>query len=160
MNWEALGASGEIVGALIVIVSVIYLALQVRQNTATSRSEVMGTISIELAKQYEAWGSDQRSCELFHKIVYEDYRRADFSDTDMVSISFLIISRLYLYEAAYRSYREGILSESEFLPMMSSKMWNLPFVIDSWPTYVIEFSPDFVAYMEDAFETLANARSE
>ena len=112
MNWEALGASGELVGALLVIVSVIYLAQQVRQNTATSRSEVMGTISIEMAKQYEAWGSDQRSSELFHKIVYEDYRRADFSDTDMTSMSFLVISRVYLYEAAYRSYREGILTES------------------------------------------------
>lgn len=160
MNWEALGASGELVGALLVIVSVIYLAQQVRQNTATSRSEVMGTISIEMAKQYEAWGSDQRSSELFHKIVYEDYRRADFSDTDMTSMSFLVISRLYLYEAAYRSYREGILTESEFLPMMASKMWSMPFLIDSWPIYVMEFSPDFVAYMEETFETLANARSE
>ena len=33
MNWEAIGAVGEIVGALGVIVTLAYLATQVRQNT-------------------------------------------------------------------------------------------------------------------------------
>ena len=38
MNWEALGAIGEIVGALAVIATLIYLALQIRQNTAALAS--------------------------------------------------------------------------------------------------------------------------
>jgi hypothetical protein len=33
MNWDAIGAIGEIIGAIAVVVSLIYLALQVRQNT-------------------------------------------------------------------------------------------------------------------------------
>lgn len=33
MNWEALGALGEIVGATAVIGSLVYLAIQLRQNT-------------------------------------------------------------------------------------------------------------------------------
>ena len=33
MNWEAIGAIGEILGAAGVIVSVTYLAIQIRQNT-------------------------------------------------------------------------------------------------------------------------------
>lgn len=33
MNWEAIGAIGELIGALVVVVSVLYLAVQVRQNT-------------------------------------------------------------------------------------------------------------------------------
>ncbi len=34
MNWGAAGAIGEIVGALAVVISLVYLAIQVRQNTA------------------------------------------------------------------------------------------------------------------------------
>jgi len=34
MNWDAAGALGEIVGALAVVISLAYLAIQVRQNTA------------------------------------------------------------------------------------------------------------------------------
>ena len=35
MNWEAVSAIGEIVGALAVFVTLIYLAIQIRQNTIT-----------------------------------------------------------------------------------------------------------------------------
>jgi hypothetical protein len=37
MNWDALGAIGEIVGAAGVIASLIYLAIQVRQGTKATR---------------------------------------------------------------------------------------------------------------------------
>ena len=33
MNWDALGASAELLGAIAVIISVVYLAFQIRQNT-------------------------------------------------------------------------------------------------------------------------------
>ena len=37
MNWEAIGAIGELIGAVVVIVSVLYLAAQIRQNTEQAR---------------------------------------------------------------------------------------------------------------------------
>ena len=33
MNWEAIGTIGEILGAFVVIVTLFYLAMQIRQNT-------------------------------------------------------------------------------------------------------------------------------
>ena len=33
MNWEAIGAVGETVGALAVLLTLVYLAMQIRQNT-------------------------------------------------------------------------------------------------------------------------------
>ena len=38
MNWDAIGAVGELLGALAVIVTLGYLAAQIRQNTRTVRS--------------------------------------------------------------------------------------------------------------------------
>ena len=37
MNWEAIGAIGEVAGALVVIISVLYLARQVRLSTEQSQ---------------------------------------------------------------------------------------------------------------------------
>ncbi|MEQ8694611.1 MAG: hypothetical protein RIC85_04730 [Gammaproteobacteria bacterium] len=37
MNWEAISAIGEVVGTLVVIVSVLYLARQVKQSTEQSQ---------------------------------------------------------------------------------------------------------------------------
>lgn len=39
MNWEAIGAVGEIIGAMAVVLSLIYLAIQVRQNSNMARAE-------------------------------------------------------------------------------------------------------------------------
>jgi hypothetical protein len=33
MNWEAIGAIGEVVGAVVVIITLVYLTIQLRQNT-------------------------------------------------------------------------------------------------------------------------------
>ena len=46
MNWDAAGAIGEIIGALAVFLTLIYLALQIRQNTkAVQASAVDASIS-------------------------------------------------------------------------------------------------------------------
>ena len=46
MNWEALGAIGEIVGAIAVVVTLVYLATQIRQNTkAVQAASVDSSIS-------------------------------------------------------------------------------------------------------------------
>ena len=39
MNWEAISAVGEIVGAIAVVASLIYLAIQVRQSKASGERE-------------------------------------------------------------------------------------------------------------------------
>jgi len=41
MNWDAVGAIGEMTGALAVVTSVIYLAFQVRANTRASMVDVV-----------------------------------------------------------------------------------------------------------------------
>lgn len=41
MNWDAIGAVGEIVGALAVFLTLVYLALQIRQNTSAVRASAL-----------------------------------------------------------------------------------------------------------------------
>ena len=44
MNWEALSAIGEIVGAGAVLITLIYLAVQMRQNTASVQASIRQAI--------------------------------------------------------------------------------------------------------------------
>ena len=41
MNWEAIGAIGEIIGALAVFLTLAYLAVQIRQNTNAVRAAAL-----------------------------------------------------------------------------------------------------------------------
>lgn len=47
MNWEAIGSTAEVIGALGVIVSLMYLAMQIRNQNRQSRLDVVN----ELARQ-------------------------------------------------------------------------------------------------------------
>jgi len=53
MNWDAIGAVGEVVGALAVVVTLLFLSLQLRQNTRTVRnayrSQMAETVSNSIA---------------------------------------------------------------------------------------------------------------
>ena len=51
MNWDAIGAIGEVAGALVVIVTLIYLSRQVRNNLIESRLAAVH----ELSATYTAW---------------------------------------------------------------------------------------------------------
>lgn len=42
MNWDAIGAIGEVVGALAVVISLVYLALQIRQNSRQVEEQIRG----------------------------------------------------------------------------------------------------------------------
>ena len=57
MNWEAIGAIGETLGAVAVVVSLLYLAAQIRQNSrivkGASAQAITQTIQSELR-----WSSD------------------------------------------------------------------------------------------------------
>jgi len=46
MNWNAIGAVGEIVGTLAVVVSLVYLALQIRTQNTQSKLAAKHEISV------------------------------------------------------------------------------------------------------------------
>ena len=46
MNWEAIGAIGEIIGATAVVVSLVYLAGQIRTQNRQNRTAAMHEISM------------------------------------------------------------------------------------------------------------------
>ncbi|MEQ8693880.1 MAG: hypothetical protein RIC85_00935 [Gammaproteobacteria bacterium] len=62
MNWDAIGAVGEIVGALAVVVSLIYLASQIRQSTAEERRQaLLATVSNFVQKYEDATATPERA---------------------------------------------------------------------------------------------------
>ena len=48
MNWDAIGATGEWAGALAVVTSLIYLAIQVRQSNRQTQSSAEVALSVSV----------------------------------------------------------------------------------------------------------------
>ena len=54
MNWDAIGAIGEIIWAAAVIITLGYLAIQIRQGTDLARTQYH-TNSVQNLKSYQHW---------------------------------------------------------------------------------------------------------
>ena len=74
MNWDAIVAIVEIVGLLAVVVSLIYLAIQVRQNsqlinqnTFVARSAMVHETSVFYARFFELIAENSELASIFHR---------------------------------------------------------------------------------------------
>lgn len=121
MNWEAIGAVGEIIGALAVFMTLVYLAIQIRQNTKAVQSSALDSAfnrisglrhslseNPELAQLYLKGGKDPASLDeieltryriMLHNMfmsqsnIYFQTKLADLS-TDTWDSQISVISRV------------------------------------------------------------------
>lgn len=147
MNWEAIGAVGETVGALAVIASLIYLAIQVKHANSLGRSSArqavsqmnIDTLGASLDPQVlsiasmKATAGDELSAE-----EYSNYIR-------------WIWMRLRVLENAYYQHLAGLLDYNEWQGHSMHLITHLgPGSIAGsiWETASRAYSKDFVAEVD------------
>jgi len=67
MNWEAIGAIGEVVGAVAVLATLIYLARQIHQYTSALRSTATQAAHDQAANVYYLLCSDPEMAGIFRR---------------------------------------------------------------------------------------------
>jgi hypothetical protein len=108
MNWEAVGAIGEIIGALAVIVTLIYLSAQVRQNTKASRLAAIQAASENSSRFSEMIAADPELSEL----VWRGMREPDSLDAAETR-RFIAAWNVFMRREAvsFYLYKEGVMPE-------------------------------------------------
>ena len=80
MNWEATGAIGETIGALAVFLTLIYLAMQIRQNTNTVQASAVDASISRVTSVRQSIFENAEVAEIYVKgLVPEGYRNPLFS---------------------------------------------------------------------------------
>ena len=65
MNWEAIGAVGETVGAAAVFLTLAYLALQIRQNTKATQASAVDSSITEVNRIRQAVFESEELVEIY-----------------------------------------------------------------------------------------------
>lgn len=104
MNWEAVSALGQIVGAIAVVVSVIYLALQVRSNARQTRLASMRTMSDAFNGFLQGLAGNPQMGDLWYRGV-TDYK--SIQGGDLPRFNALIDHLFRIYEDMYYQKLEG-----------------------------------------------------
>ena len=87
MNWDAIGAVGEIIGAAAVVVSVFYLAAQVRKQTDEERLSATRELSELFLVTIGSVQEDKEFAEIYLRAV-KDYDSVENADRIRVAFFF------------------------------------------------------------------------
>jgi len=128
MNWEAISAISEIVGAAAVVVSLIYVAAQIRQNTKMMRSAAKHSIT-ETSQNFIYTAID-RSEEWVKLTTGEDPSTPD----EDARMSLLVRAMLRGFESQCYQYESGLLEEDEWCALRATikDLCSLPGMSRYW----------------------------
>ena len=108
MNWDAIGAIAESLGAFGVILSVLYLAYEVRSNTHTMRADA-GTRSQMEWSRYNIMISEHRDRDAIVRFFDPNEKLENFSEQERVAITFTMRAFAQQTEAQYFQYQAKML---------------------------------------------------
>lgn len=105
MNWDAIGATAELLGAFGVIASLIYLALQIRQNTESVRMASHHGVADQFQQTNLALVREPQIAELLTRGLPDS---STLSDLDRVRFEGFLLSIFRTYEELYQLHRKGL----------------------------------------------------
>jgi hypothetical protein len=108
MNWEALGAIGEIVGAVAVVLTLGYLAVQIRQNTRSARASTSYHSTTRASAITTAIAQQKDLAHLFRTGLAGLDQLED--DDDRIRFVMLLSTMLREFDDLFFQYRVGNLS--------------------------------------------------
>ena len=108
MNWDAISAVGEIVGAAAVVVSLIYLAIQVRQNTNTLRADAGTQAQMEWSR-FNQMISQHPERDTLTRFFEPNQKLKNFNDKEVTGLTFMMRAFAQQVEAQYFQYQAKLL---------------------------------------------------
>ena len=100
----------EIFGVFAIVISLVYLALQVRQNTRTTRLETMQVISTEFNNFYDVLASNRELADIWHRGT-SDFHSLD--TTEQLRFTLAVTRAMRTFHEQYFQWREGVM-DAEF----------------------------------------------
>ena len=88
MNWEALGAIGELVGAVSVLLTLIYLARQIKENTKVQTISAYSSMMYGFEALHSWSGSTKELAQINLKMYSEDTPELSVAEKHLLALMF------------------------------------------------------------------------
>jgi len=147
VNWEAFCAIGERVGAIAVIVTIAYLAIQVRQNTSALRSAATLGATDEATHIYHTLSTDPELAMIFVRgsAVFDE-----LNDSQVARFYSFYMLIMFSVQNWYFQTRDGLIEESLLASWtrLMQQAATAPGVQQFWNDRRFVFAQEFQAWME------------
>ncbi len=152
MNWEAIGAVGEVGGAIGVVATLVYLAVQVRQNSDNlqhNSESVRAATELENARLAAEWNSEVAREPALAEIFLAA-SSGELTREQALRFRFLMASLFYRFEGLYRQNERGLLSDEAWRAWekVILNMLSFPEVKQWWTDVMHPFSDSFRTHVD------------
>jgi hypothetical protein len=152
MTLEALGSLGEIIGGLAVVVSLVYLAIQMKHNTMSVRSATYQSI-VSTAAACNVTLTQSKDLARLFRIGSDD---PDLLDEDeQVQFWFLCSQFLDIFENLYLQHRHGTIDDDYWLPRSTSylELFKSPGFARNWAERRFDYATSFREHVDAELES-------
>ncbi len=147
MNWDAISAIGEIVGAAAVVVSLLYLAVQIRDQNRQARLLAMHDMSREMRDVTKILASEDMT-DIF---VRANASHDSITEAESVRFAILVTNMFRAWENAFLENKNGHLDSGVWKTL--SQDYGQPMAAPSlqhiWNLRRENYDPEFRAYVDN-----------
>jgi len=152
MDLATLAQLGEFVGGLFVVVSLVYLAHQVRQNTTSLRTENYARAVDRLSSMQRNVSSDG---ELNRIVTIGSTRPETLSRTERMRFTWYLYELLGAAEFVFHQAEQGALPDEVWERWRATMVWwfSNPGILAWWRAKPTPFSTSFEAFANELIRT-------
>jgi len=151
MDWDAIGAISEAIGAMAVVISLIYVGTQIRHNTKTSRDEAVREIYVATGDQFTVM-ADPVNAQCVLKGL-DNY--GDLSSEEKYRFDNLMCALINLVESSVMSNDADLLQDESveaWAHYLGPRYFTYPGMHDWWKEARMVFAPSTQAWIDREIE--------
>lgn len=143
INWRNLT---EGLAALSIVLSLIFVGLEVRQSSTIARTEAYQVYSISIAENAREIAHDPEFATLL--VGLSTGQKTEFSITETAQLFTHFSSVLYLHHGLYQSIQEGVIPEEYLEIIRNDPEYQTPFFKGIWPRIKVYSTGSFNNFVE------------
>jgi hypothetical protein len=147
LDLESLANVGDLISAIVVVISLVYLALQVRQNTESLRTENYARALERIANMQARLGADAGFSELIARGAADAAR---LTAGERVQFTWTFYEMFGAFEFMFHQMTAGALPTEVWQRWSETLSWwlSLPGVKAWWHSRPAPFSASFTGYVD------------
>jgi hypothetical protein len=136
----------EIIGLLSVVSSLVFVGLEIKQNTTAVRGATQQAVSSQVAEMYRILTENERMADLVSK-ASKGINKSDISESDYVSFWSFQMMGFRRIENIYLQHKNGLLTKDAF-SRIGMDIYKTKIVRVIWEERKGDFEADFVEFFE------------
>ncbi len=142
MNWDAIGAVGETLGAIGVLITLAYLAVQIRQNTSAMKASALVSVhGIQVLGEAN---------ERYIGLLMKSDRKEELTREERIHMVERFLTIMREFERIWYQQRMGLLPRDQFEQHLDLIRWALspPAARRMWTYLAPTFDTEFCAVLD------------